>query len=201
MELPGTRVSFYAIERIEQGAHRGDAEDEDFDPDILPFDLGNGITIEDVSSLIPEGEFEVYKNGMGSHLHEHLERLRYALVHRFPEVETEAEGRFIPTDEYVERSRRKIRETAACLRLIRPTVQRLHLFEGRISENGMFNQVGLDVPRGDPFTPINQRHFGFRTKDAYALRRVIPLFHSAMAGEFWKFRMAIQMHEARVFPR
>ncbi len=200
MQSPPKRFSFYPIERVAYGAHRGGGDDDDFDPSILPFDLGDEITIEDVSGLIPDDEFEVYKPGMGSHVHDHLQRIKYALVHRFAEHEYNEATRHLTTEsELVFRSRRIIRETAACLRLIRPTSQYLHLFEGRIDDNGMFAQIGLDTPVDFISNPINQRHFGFRTKDADALRRFAPLFHSGMAGEFWKFRMSVHMHESGCF--
>jgi hypothetical protein len=167
MQSPRTRFSFYPIERIEYGAHRGGADDDDFDPSILPFDLGNEITIEDVSALIPANEFDCYKPGMGSHAHDHLERIKYALVHRFPEYTfDEGTQKLQSEDKQVSRSQRIIRETAACLRLIRPTSQYLHLFEGRIGDDGMFCQIGLETPVDYIANPLNQRNFGFRTKDA-----------------------------------
>jgi hypothetical protein len=200
MRSPNMRFSFYPIERIEQGAHRGGADDDDFDPAILPFDLGNEITLEDVSALIPADEFDCYKPGMGSHAHDHLERIKYALVHRFSEYTfDESTQKLQSEDKQVFRSRRIIRETAACLRLIRPTSQYLHLFEGRIGDDGMFCQIGLDTPVDYIANPINQRNFGFRTKDAESLRRFAPLFHKGMEGEFWKFRMSVNMHESGCF--
>ncbi|WP_158944221.1 hypothetical protein [Granulicella sp. S190] len=194
------RVSFYPIERIERGAHRGGADDEDFDPAALPFALGNEIIIEDISALIPEDEFDIYKPGIGSYAYAHLKSFKYALVHRFPEYEINEDTQVItPESVLVERSKAIIHETAACLRLIRPTSQYLHLFEGRIGEDGRFTQIGMDTPLTHVLDPINQRNFGFRTKDAVALRRLAPLLRAAMRGEFWKFRMALIMHEYGCF--
>jgi hypothetical protein len=193
------RFTFYAIGPIARGAHRGGADEEDFDPDVLPFDLGNGVFVEDVSPFIPDDEFEIYEKGMGSHTYEHLERLRYALVHRFPEYRFDDNNHLVKETELMFESRRLVAETAACFRLIRPTTQHLHQFEGQIRDDGMFSRIGLDTPRDSVSVPINQRNFSVRTMDLLALRKLAPVFHNAMAGEFWKFRMSIQMHEPGFF--
>lgn len=119
----------------------------------------------------------VTKPGMGSYTYAHLERIKYALAHRFPEYEVDDGTRHLKTEaDLMDRSRRKIRETAACLRLIRPTSQYRHLFEGRVGDGGMFCQIGLDAPVNYISNPINQRNFGFRTKDAETLRRSLRCF-------------------------
>lgn len=200
MQSVGKRFTFQPIERVEQGAHRGGGDDEDFDPAILPFDLGNDVIIEDISGLLTEDEFEVYRLGIGTYAHARLEGLRYALVHRYPEYELDDDtGALRAQNVMFDLSERKLRETAACLRLIRPIPQYLHLFRGRIGDDGRFTQVGMDTPLDYISNPLNQRNFGFRTKDAYALRRLVPLLQAAMAGDYWKFRMALSMHEAGCF--
>ena len=82
------RFTFYSIPTVAVGAHRGggDTEEEDFDPSLLPFSIFDGVTIEDVRPLIPDDEFDVYRSGMGTHAHEKLKRLHYAIVHRFPRI-------------------------------------------------------------------------------------------------------------------
>ncbi len=194
------RVAFYPIERVEMGPQRRGADDEDFDPTILPFDLGTGVTVEDITNLIPRDEFDVHKRIMGSDAHSRIERIRYALVHRYSEFLLDENGQMSKSEAEQSRdSRDRIRETAACLRLIRPTSQYLHLFEGYVSKIGMFTQISLDAPVDYIDNPINQRHFGVRTEDLEALRFYAPLFHNGMRGASWKFRMAVQMHESGCF--
>jgi hypothetical protein len=59
--------------------------------------------------------------------------------------------------------------------------------------DGKFAHFHFDNPV--TFLP-NQKFFGVRTKDLHDLRTYAPLFHAALAGTFWKFRMAIDMYQS-----
>ena len=191
-----TKFSFYPIERIEQGMHRGGGHDDDFEPGILPFQLMGRLTIEDISGLIPDDEFDTYKSHMGSWAYDKLGHFRYAIVHRFPTSDVDpVTGERMYESDTVHASWKIVRSAAALLGLIRPMTQYLGLFHGDIGAEGTFRRIGLDTPLDSLHNPINQRNFGFRNRDAYDLKVYMPLFLAAMDGTFWKFRMALQMHQ------
>jgi hypothetical protein len=83
------KFSFYPVEKIEYGYLRGGAHDDDFDASILPFQLIDRLTIEDISGLIPPDEFETYKADIGSRAYDKLGNFKYAIVHRYPECEVD----------------------------------------------------------------------------------------------------------------
>jgi hypothetical protein len=200
MENPNTHFSLHAIEPISSGFFRGGADDEDFDPAILPFEISPGLTIEDVSPLIRHDEFAVFENFIGKDTYEHLSRLKYAIIHRFPELEFDESERIIAFNrDLVIRSRALVREAAACLRLLRPTTQYLHFFEGHIDTDGFLTRVAFDTPLDSVINPISHRTLAFRSVDAHSLRFYLPRFREGMAGEFWKFRMCVSMHESGHF--
>ena len=197
---PLRKCSLYPIEHIARGFYRGGADDDDFDSAILPFQVTDELTIEDVSNLIARDEFEIHRAGLGTYSHERLGKFKYALVHRFPQYEIDETNRIAAFEtEMVERSRNLVRSAAACLRLIRPATQHLHFFEGNINDGGKFCHVGFDAPVDTVMNPISHRTLGFRTEDADNLRIYFPLFLTGMAGQYWKFRMAVQMHESGCF--
>jgi hypothetical protein len=194
------KFSFYPIEKVEYGSHRGGAHDDDFDASILPLQLMDRLTIEDISGLIPPEEFETYKASIGSWAYDKLDYFKYAIVHRYPEYETDSvTGKYIVGPHATHASWQIVRSASAVLRLLRPTTQYLGLFHGEVREDGMFTRIGFDSPMDFVNNPVNQRNFGFRTRDAQDLKTYLPLFLSAMEGPFWKFRMAVQMHESAFF--
>jgi hypothetical protein len=193
-----TQFCLYPISRISRGLMRGGADDDDFDPSILPVTLMHGATIENVSSLISEDEFEIYKQRLGTDAIEHLENLTYAIVHRSPNHEIIG-GSLVTDVELMERSQNIVAEIAACLRLIRPTSQHAQMCWGKIRQDGQFYGIGFSNPLEFTDAPQNQRLFSVRTKDIQDLVFYAPLFRNGMQGQFWKFRMAAHMHEAGHF--
>lgn len=72
--------TLYAIYGLERKWENG----EEFDLKLLPFDVGQGVTIEDVSTLLNPGSFNEYiTREMGRRSVERLKEIRYALVHRY----------------------------------------------------------------------------------------------------------------------
>lgn len=176
----------------------GQAWDEDpFDMKRLPFDLGQGVTIEDVSSLLQKTDAfsEHVTTQMGTRAVESLKAIRYALVHRYERVPIVVEGQVVGESGQNVDSAFLVRNVAACLRLIRPMRQDAAAMYGQIRENGSFDIHGFDHPFNVLETPQNQKHFLLRTRDAEELKVLLPEFLRAMGGEFWKFRMAVQFHE------
>jgi hypothetical protein len=194
-----TRFSLYPIGRVARGRPHG-FEDETFDLGLLPFEIVKDVHIEDVSSLIRKGDFDIHKPGIGEYRIQELERIQYAIIHRYPQHGPDPEtGQFLVDADQAERSRRLVRLIAACLRIIRPITTRVQLCEGKVSGNGELYHIAFDEPIPTFSLPTNQRQFSLRNDDAEALRLYGPLFIAAMAGSFWKFRMAVQMYTTGYF--
>jgi hypothetical protein len=194
------KFSMYPIERVARGALRGGSDDDDFDTSIVPFGIIDGLNIEDVSDLIAEDEFSIYREPLGTYAHDRFDKIKYALVHRYPQYEIDAlSGNISFEDTLTERSRIFVKSAAACMRLIRPAMQHLQFFEGYINDDGKFHRIAFDEPIEPVMNPISHRTLAFRTVDAEKLKIYLPLFLKAMKGEYWKFRMAAQMHESGCF--
>jgi hypothetical protein len=183
-------LTLYAIHGIENAW-----DDEPFDVSRLPFDLGYGVSIENVSGLLGEDAFsEYFVQEMGTRSVQRLKELRFALVHRYERFPIIVDGRIVAESGDDVSSIKLLRNTAACLRLIRPMRQDASLMYGSIMNDGTFEMGGFDHPYNLLETPQNQKHFNLRTRDAEELKARLPEFLRAMAGEFWKFRMSVQFH-------
>lgn len=175
-------------------------DDDDFDLSLLPFGVVPDVHIEDVSGLIRAGEFDIHKPVLGEYRVGELERIKYAIIHRYAQHGTNPEtGRYLVDAEQTERSRKLVHEIAACLRIIRPVTVRADFCEGSVADNGELYHIGFNEPEPNFSLPINQRLFAFRNEDIRMLSIYAPLFRLAMSGPFWKFRMAVQMHDTGYF--
>jgi hypothetical protein len=188
----------YPIERTARAFPIG-VDDEDFDATILPINVIEGATIEDVSSLINAHEFEIFRPPLGTDAVRNLERIKYAIIHRFPDHDVDSSGNFIAGPELLERSQNIVAEIAACLRLIRPTSQHTQMCWGDIKNDGTLYNIAFNNPLDFVDAPQNQKLFRVRTSDLHELIFYAPLFRAAMHGPNWKYRMAVQMHEAGHF--
>jgi hypothetical protein len=161
-------------------------DDEQFDLNKLPFDVADGVRIEDVSGHFATGTFDLFREKLGTERLDDLKNVRYAFVHRYPD----------PTGyPQVENSEKTMLMLAACLRLIRPMRQNVLLMRGSI-RNGMFDVNHFELPAPHLVeVPEVQKLFKLRNRDADDLRAYAPEFLRGMRGEFWKFRMAVQFHE------
>lgn len=175
-----------------------DIDDDDFDASLLPIDLVEGARIEDVSPLISSDEFEVFKRELGVRAIEKLEKMKYAIIHRFPDSAIE-NGEFVSEVDLLHRSQNIVAEMETCLRIIRPTNQHTQMCWGRVNNNGGLYGFGFQNPLEFTASPANQIFFKIRTIDLNDLVVCAPLFRAAMHGPYWKFRMAVQMHEAGHF--
>ena len=164
-----------------------------FDRSVLPIHIVHGVTIEDVSPMFNEETFGWMRNELGRRQLEELQRVQYAIVHRYH------------TDDLAEagnadnKSVTLVRNLAACLRLIRPMRQRNSLMRGEVRENGTIDVLHFEQPVELLEVPEVQKLFYLRNRDADLMRAVGNHFLRAMGGEFWKFRMAVDFHEAGHF--
>jgi hypothetical protein len=194
-----TRFSLYPIGSVARGRPIG-VEDESFDLGLLPFETVKDVHIEDVSPLIRKGDFDVHRPGIGEYRIQELEGIKYAIIHRHPQHGPDSEtGEYLVDGAQKERSRKLVREIAACLRIIRPIANSAQFCEGEVTSSGELCNIGFDEPIPSFSLPINQRQFSLRNDDAKALRSYAPLFIAALAGSFWKFRMAVQLYDTGYF--
>lgn len=195
-----TRFSLVPIGYWASGPKTGGAEDDDFDRGLLPFEVVPNVFIENVSSLIRKGEFDIYESFTGQYAVRELERIQYVIIHRYPEYSTDPiTGQILVGSTLTEQSRSTVHQIAACLRLIRPMRVLAQFCEGNVAEDGSLYNIGFANPILDESLPISHRQFALHTVHAEALRDIGPMYMQAMTGEFWKFRMAAQMHEAGYF--
>jgi hypothetical protein len=192
--------SLFPIERVARSWDRGGFSDDDFDESLLPMEITDGVWIEDVSGRISDQQFEVYKSMLGTEIVKHLERIKYAFIHRFERSYVDrTTNRFVAEQEQVAESEQLVEQIVACLRLIRPTVQHAQLCWGTVATDGGLAGFHFRNPLSF-FTPLeNQKLFAVRTADIQGLKFYAPLFRRAFDGPFWKFRMAVDMFQSGYF--
>lgn len=196
---PLTQFCLYPIQRIAKSIDSGGIDDDDFDASILPLALNDGATIEDVSSKIHDDEFEFLRGHLSDDSMKELRRIKIAIVHRAPDREADGNGGVIFSDELLKRSENIVAENAALLRLIRPTYQKALMISGRIRHDEGFSTRHLNDPLTFVDAPENQKYFAVRTSDVRDLVYYGAMFRKSMHDPNWKFRMAVQMHEAGHF--
>ncbi len=169
-----------------------------FDPGILPFDVAEGVRIEQIE--FKPGLFDIYKPRLGNDIIEKLENVHWAFVHRYDDAAPGANGEWVDSQTYNVRSEHLVRGIVACQRLIRPMRQRVLMIQGQIDQNGDFDHVGFDTPpHWMVEVPAAQKLWMLRTCDCHALREHVPRFLQAWTDEIWKFKMAVQFHEMGYF--
>jgi hypothetical protein len=164
-----------------------------FDKSALPFHITAGVAIEDARPLFTADTFQWVQRALGRHDLEDLQRIEYAIVHRYS-TNNVGEGSAADT-----RSDRLVRNIVACLRLIRPMRQRTSLMRGELFQDGTINVQHFEHPQEILEVPEVQKLFHLRNTDLDMLRAVADKFLLAVAGNYWKFRMAVEFHEAGHF--
>jgi hypothetical protein len=181
--------TLYPIHGLADQGHR-----EVFDLGRLPFDLAEGMRIEDISEFIRD-EFKYVEKRMGEDDARQLQKTRYAIVYRFEATMTVKNGEIVQEHEHVQRGEQLVRLVAACLRLIRPMRQSSNFMRGTVRNNGTFNVESFQSPANLMEVPEIQKLFDLRNQDADDLRTYLPAFLRAMDSNIWKFKMAVQFHE------
>ena len=70
---------------------------------------------------------------------------------------------------------------------------------GTIGDDGTLLVEHLENPNNLVEIPAVQKFFLLRNRDLIRLQTVASRFLKVMEGEFWKFRMAVSLHEAGHF--
>lgn len=162
-----------------------------FDLTKLPYEIAPNLAIENVSPLLPDNAFELWKPMLGENVFKRLERLEYALIHRFDD-DSEAN----PANHSL------LNFAVSCLRIIRPMRQGvLTNVHGRVADDGKLDVQGFGLAERQSGVEVVEAHklATLRTEDAETLRTLLPNFARAMSGDFWKFRMAVQFHDLGYF--
>ena len=192
------KFSMFPLDKIAT-AWRG-LLDGHFDESLFPFEVFDGVFIEDVSSLMSPDEFDYCKQELGTNLIKHLESIKYALIHRYPSFEIDSTtGEMKFEAELAGASRDLIQQIVACLRLIRPFVQYPQFLGGSIGEGGRLYHIHFDHPIPFLSSLSSQILMAIRTQDAQQLKSIFPLFRTAMEGNYWKFKIAVDMFQSGYF--
>jgi len=157
-----------------------------------------GITVEDVSSLITEDTFSLWKEDcyISKDTAEALENISYAIVHRY----TSKYERDLDFDQH---STHLINCAVACLGLIRPTrPSRAMNIPGVIKRDGTFEPHGFSATNVPAEVPEIQKLFTIRKQDIELLSVVLPEFlkvyvkdsQGKLTDEYEPLRMAIQLY-------
>jgi hypothetical protein len=181
------RVTVYPIAGL-----AGAWEDEPFDLALLPATIVPGVTLEDVSPMFDRDTWKWVEDEIGKRDLEVLERVKHAIVHRYVSSQ-------YGTGESEMASSRVVHGIAACLRLIRPMRQFALQINGPLQPNGVIQIQSFDNPVHLMEIPEVQKGFTLRDRDLRELQSVAPQFVTAMAGEYWKFRMPVSLYEAGHF--
>ncbi len=183
------RIALYPVTSIAQGW-----DDEPFDRSVLPAQVAPDVTIEDAKPLFRKDQFDWLTNHLGKQHVDTLKAMRFslAIVHRY-QLDAYDGGRGGKADKDAEML---VRNVAACLRLIRPTAQTVGFLRGTAREDSTVNEDHFETPSALVNVPCVQRLFSLRNRDVVRLQNAAPNFLAAMSGEFWKFRMSVELHEA-----
>lgn len=169
-------------------------DENPFDLTLLPFEICEGVYVEDLSSLITERTFSWVRNEMGRRELEQLSNIKFALVRR-----QESSSSYIIVRDGGDLLIEPVEVVMACLRLIRPMRENLGLMRGELLSDGTLNVKQFKHPYHIMNVPEVEKLFSFRTEDALRLRALSPVMLEAMRGDFWKFRMAAQFYQAGYF--
>jgi len=182
------RINLYAIASV---AHLWD--DEPFDHSKLPARIVPTVAIENVESMFGGDAFDIFEPDLSKREMQALKSVKYALVHRFQ------------TGSYHDQETRKLEpgeiiyNLAGCLRLIRPMRQFATMIHGTLTTDGTLRVNGFDHPGYLMNIPLVQQGFSLRNTDVVDLQNVASKFLAAMAGQYWRFRVPVSLHDAAHF--
>jgi hypothetical protein len=165
-------------------------DDTPFDESELPAHILPAVTIENIRNLIRDNEFDHFSGHLANRDIEALQALNSTIVYRY-DLDVYGQGH--------QAAEAMVRNTAACLMLVRPTSKRLGYMRGEIRTDATFNIQSFENPRDDVNVPIVQKLFAVRNRDLQRLQNIAADFMRAMNGEYWKFRIPLVLYESGHF--
>jgi hypothetical protein len=182
------KVNLYAIAELAPNW-----QDEPFDHSKLPAAIVPNVAIENIEPMFNPNTFDLFDKYLGKDDLEALRSVRHAIVHRFQM------GNYHDEATQKLESGQMVYDLAACLRLIRPMRQFAMLIRGTLKPDGKLEVGGFDHPMHLMNIPLIQRGFTLRNRDVEVFQKVAGKFLTAIAGEYWKFRMPLSIHEPAHF--
>ena len=155
----------------------------------LPFEIMQGVTVEDISSWLTDASLDWASKHLGIYQTEALKNVRFALVHRYV-----ADSPIIGTDEDQE-SEKLVRTLVELIHIIRPMRQNTSIVRGQRDEDNSFRVIGFDTPN-QLEVPEVQKLYHLRDKDLSLLKLLAPAFMQAMQSNALKFRSSVFYHHA-----
>src|SRR5215472_4421147 len=176
-----TKLTFHEIHSL------GSSTDKERVTIPLPFEIIEGVTVENVSSWLTDETLEWVSKFIGIYQTEALKNVRFAVVHSYP-----ADSSVRGTSEEVE-SEKLVRNIVELMHIIRPMRQNTSIVRGECSEDRGFRVVHLDSPN-QLEVPEVQKLNHVRDKDLHFLKLLAPVFIQAMQSDALKFRSSVFYH-------
>jgi hypothetical protein len=162
----------------------------DFDPAQLPVQIQEGVFVENISELLTDASFSQGAIGrLGERDRERLVGHPYGLVAHYRGDSAISGARIDVT------TLQNLRELMAYLRLLKPTRQIGAYAQGALRADGSLDvtSFGIDQEQGVDQVDASNR---IAISDLETLRTLAPTLSAGMHGDYWKFRMAFEFHEA-----
>ena len=155
----------------------------------LPIQLGDHLSIEDVSGIMKAEVFETWRDSMSKHRFEDLLHVRYAIVHRY----TVAPHQRDPLID--QESWRTVHLVLALMRLIRPMRESGFQTQVEIRSDGSYDSLNIYHDNNWLEVPEVQKLYALRKVDILSLFALRKSFFDVMVSDVWKLRMAVQFFQ------
>jgi hypothetical protein len=162
----------------------------DFDRKRLPFRIKENVFVQDISGLLNDDSFSQGQlDSLGGRERERLIGHPYGLVaHYFGDSA-------ICGTRIDSQIQKLVREIMAYLRLVRPTPRAGVYVQGAVRDDGSLDVTSFTLEQQQAIDRVDSSN-RLRTSDLEILQELVPALHHGMQGEYWKFRMAFEFHEA-----
>jgi hypothetical protein len=155
----------------------------------LPFEIMEGVMIEDVSGWLTDKTLSWVSKQIGINQTESLKNTQFALVHRYNPTSG------IRGTKEDQDSTKLVRRLIELTHIIRPMRQNTSIIHGEQTEDGERTVTGFETPH-EIEVPEVQKLYHLRDKDVLLLKMLSTAFLEAMQGNAMKFRSSVFYHSA-----
>lgn len=143
--------------------------DEAWPEEALPFNIGLGVQIANVSGMVQGADFSLWsRDYLSKEDVKQIKDWRYALTHTY-------EAEKYPQSEPEVHSEKLIHSIFLGLRILRPTRQRYHYLQAHLNEDNAVEPFRFSRPAGNLISVPDAETFnGIRPLDAAALATIAP---------------------------